>query len=124
MWSVAPLARVFFLSSLFRRKKFGKFLQKMYGMYLFQEVGKPELGFPNHELIQLWVRTSARRARVLTHNCMNEWLGEPVLVSQLPGRGILRIYINNLAIKGVFVEKIVYILTISLKNKKVPMVCH
>ena len=36
-----------------------------------------------------------------THNCMNEWLGEPVLVSQLPGRGILRIYINNLAIKGV-----------------------
>ena len=23
-------------------------------MYLFQEVGKPELGFPNQELIQLW----------------------------------------------------------------------
>ena len=23
-------------------------------MYLFQEVGKPELGFPNHEFIQLW----------------------------------------------------------------------
>ena len=59
-----------------------------------------------------------------THNCMNEWLGEPVLVSQLPGRGILRIYINNLAIKGVFVEKIVCILNISLKNKKVPVVCH
>ena len=34
-------------------------------MYLFQEVGKPELGFPNHEFIQLWARTSARRARVL-----------------------------------------------------------
>ena len=59
-----------------------------------------------------------------THNCMNEWLGEPVLVSQLPGRGILRIYINNLAIKGVFVEKIVCILNISWENKKVPVVCH
>ena len=23
-------------------------------MYLFQEVGKLELGFPNHEFIQLW----------------------------------------------------------------------
>ena len=34
-------------------------------MYLFQEVGKPELGFPNHKFIQLWARTSARRARVL-----------------------------------------------------------
>ena len=34
-------------------------------MYLFQEVGKPELGFPNHEFIQLWARTSARRAQVL-----------------------------------------------------------
>ena len=56
-------------------------------MYLFQEVGKTELGFPNHE-------------------CMNEWLGEPVLVSQLPGRGILRIYINNLVVKRVFVSKI------------------
>ena len=32
---------------------------------LFQEAGKPELGFPNHEFIQLWARTSARRARVL-----------------------------------------------------------
>ena len=29
-------------------------------MYLFQEVGKPELGFPNHEFIQLCARTSAR----------------------------------------------------------------
>ena len=32
-------------------------------MYLFQEVGKPEMGFANHEFIQLQ-RTSARRARV------------------------------------------------------------
>ena len=23
-------------------------------MYLFHEVGKPKLGFPNHEFIQLW----------------------------------------------------------------------
>ena len=30
-----------------------------------------------------------------THNCMNEWLGEPVPVSQLPGRGILRYYSNK-----------------------------
>ena len=29
---------------------------------------------------------------------MNEWLGEPVLVFQLPGRGILRNFINNLAL--------------------------
>ena len=35
MWSVAPLARVLFLSSLFRRKNLEKFLQKMYGM-IFQ----------------------------------------------------------------------------------------
>ena len=27
---------------------------KKYCLYLFQEVGKPELGFPNHEFIQLW----------------------------------------------------------------------
>ena len=40
-------------------------------------------------------RTSARRARVPAHNCMNEWLGEPVPVSQLPGRGILRYYSNK-----------------------------
>ena len=73
-------------------------------MYLFQEVGT-ELVFPNHE-------------------CMNEWLGEPVPVSQLPGRGILRIYINNLAIKGVFVERTICILNISWENKKVCMVYH
>ena len=36
-----------------------------------------------------------RRARVPAHNCMNEWLGEPVPVSQLPGRGILRYYSNK-----------------------------
>ena len=64
-------------------------------------------------------RTSARRAWVPAHNCMNEWLGEPVLVSQLPGRGILRIYINNLVVKRVFVNKIVCILNISWENKKV-----
>ena len=40
-------------------------LMKILGMYLFPEVEKPELGFPNHEFIQLWARTSARRARVL-----------------------------------------------------------
>ena len=27
---------------------------KMSDMYLFQEVRKPELGFPNHKFIQLW----------------------------------------------------------------------
>ena len=80
-----------------------------YGLYLFQEVGKPELylfpevekpelGFPNHEVIQLWTRTSARRARVPAHNCMNEWLGEPVLGFQLPGRGILKNFINKVMI--------------------------
>ena len=36
--------------------------------------------------------------RMSAHNCMNEWLGEPVLVSQLPVRGILRNFINNLVI--------------------------
>ena len=40
-------------------------------------------------------RTSPRRARVPAHNCMNEWLGEPVPVSQLPGRGILKNFINK-----------------------------
>ena len=39
--------------------------------------------------------TSARRARVPAHNCMNDWLGEPVPSSQLPGRGILRYYSNK-----------------------------
>ena len=34
------------------------------GMYLFPEVGKPELGFSNHEFIQLWARTSARTGNV------------------------------------------------------------
>ena len=29
------------------------------------------------------------------NNCMNERLGEPVPVSQLPGRGILRYYSNK-----------------------------
>ena len=60
-------------------------------MYLFQEVGKLELGFPNHDFIG-YGRTSACRARVPAHNCMNKWLGEPVPVFQLPGRGILRYY--------------------------------
>ena len=70
-------------------------------MYLFQEVGKPELGFPNHKFIQLCPQGTSP-----THNCMNEWLGEPVLVFQLPGRGILRIYINNLVVQRVFVKKL------------------
>ena len=43
-------------------------------------------------------RTSARRARVPAHNCMNEWLGEPVLGFQLPGRGILKNFINKVII--------------------------
>ena len=59
-----------------------------------------------------------------THNCMNEWMGEPVPVSQLPGRGILRIYINNLVRKRVFVDKLLGILNISWENKKVCMVYH
>ena len=44
--------------------------------------------------------------------------------SQLPGRGILRIYINNLVIKRVFVDKLLCILNISWENKKVCMVYH
>ena len=55
-------------------------------LYLFLEVEKPELGFPNHEFIQ-YGRTSARRAQVPMRNCMSEWLGEPFPVFQLPGRG-------------------------------------
>ena len=43
-------------------------------------------------------RTSARRAQVPVHNCMNEWLGEPVLGFQLPGRGILGNFINKVVI--------------------------
>ena len=39
-------------------------------------------------------RTSACGAQVPARNSMNEWLGEPVLVLQLPGRGILR-YCSN-----------------------------
>ena len=35
-----------------------------------------------------------------SNNCMNEWLGEPVLIFQLPGRGILRNFINNLVINN------------------------
>ena len=51
----------------------------------------------------LWVhsvlgRTSARRAQVPAHNCINEWLGEPVLVLQHPGRGILKNFINKVII--------------------------
>ena len=46
-------------------------------------------------------RTSARRARVPAHNCMNEWLGEPVLGFQLPGRGILRDFINKVVIRNI-----------------------
>ena len=30
------------------------FISKLLRMYLFQEVGKLELGFPNHQFIQLW----------------------------------------------------------------------
>ena len=67
------------------------------GLNLFQEVVNPELGFPNHKFIQL-CRTSARRAQVPAHNCMNEWLGEPVLGFQLPGRGILKNFINKVII--------------------------
>ena len=37
-------------------------------------------------------------------------LGEPVPVCQLPGRGILRIHINNVVLKRVFVNKILCIL--------------
>ena len=49
---------------------------------------------------------------------MNGWLGEPVPVSQLPGRGILRIYINNLVRKRLFVNKLLCILNIRGKTKK------
>ena len=53
-------------------------------MYLFQEVGKPELVFPT--MTYSYGRTSALSARVPAHNCKNEWLGEPVLISQLRGK--------------------------------------
>ena len=35
-----------------------------------------------------------------SNNCMNKWLGEPVLVFQLPGRGILRNFVNILDINN------------------------
>ena len=56
-------------------------------LYLFREIGKSELDFPNHKFVQFNI-------------CINEWLGEPVPVFQLPGRGILRNFINNLVINN------------------------
>ena len=51
-----------------------------------------------------------------SNNCMNEWLGEPVLVFQLPGRGILRNFINNL-VKTIFKISAMTLLCNSGKTK-------
>ena len=85
---------------------------------------KTRTGFSQPRVHTVMSKDECPQGTSPSHNCMNEWLGEPVPVSQLPGRGILRIYINNLAIKGVFVDKIECILNISWENKKVPMVYH
>ena len=42
----------------------------------------------------------AQRARIPVYNCINKWLGEPVSVSQHPGRGILRNFVNILDINN------------------------
>ena len=52
---------------------------------------------------------------------MNKWFGEPVPVSQLPGRGILRIYVNNLVIKTKYYA---FRLVTWGKTKKGLVVCH
>ena len=53
-----------------------------------------------------WVFQTTSSGTSPANNCMKEWLGEPVLFSQLPGRSILRIYTNNLVIKKEFVDKL------------------
>ena len=40
-------------------------------------------------------RIGFSQPRVPAHNCMNDWLGEPFLGFQLPGRGIFRNFINK-----------------------------
>ena len=104
--------------------KLHQYAKTIENLNLIEESLKTGTGFSQPQVHTVMGKDECPQGTSPTHNCMNEWLGEPVLVSQLPGRGILRIYINNLAIKGVFVEKIVCILNISWENKKVPMVCH
>ena len=71
------------------------------GFVSFPGSWKTRTGFSQPRVHTVMGKDKCPQGTSPTHNCMNEWLGEPVLVSQLPGRGILRIYINNLAIKGV-----------------------
>ena len=52
-------------------------------MYLLQEAGKLELGFPNHEFIQLWIGPQyAERILNKTAKAMNETLSGLKLLLQ------------------------------------------
>ena len=91
------LLKFVLLSSNYNAKIIIKMINLIFGLKIDFECWK--CIFSRKLKIWNWVfPTTSSYSYVPAHNCMNKWLGEPVPGFQLPGRGILRNFINKVVI--------------------------